>query len=130
MYPEDFCKLARKMVNRRHPILSMNHMDTHQKYKTTFHWHFDFSYEKEDGASEYPCSGLMLVECEDGRYYLEQEFGNEYGAFPGVVESREDLTTEPTFYTSLEAAARAAFALIKQVYPSTPDIRPKEFLED
>jgi hypothetical protein len=104
-------------------------METHHKYNTVFHWHFDFSYEKEDGTSEYPSSGLLLVECEDGRYYLEQEFGTEYAAFPGVVKSRYDLITEPTFYSSLEAAARAAFALIKQVYPSTPDARLTEWLE-
>lgn len=104
-------------------------MDLHYKYATKNHHHFDFTYRADDGF-EYPDSGLMLVQCGDDRWIIVQEFGDEYGRFPGVVKSREDWETEPTFYTDIDAAARSAFALIKQIYPSTPDERLSEFFED
>ena len=105
-------------------------MNTHQKYHTISHHHFDFMYARENGEFDYPHSALMLVECADGRWFIEQEFGEEYDRFPGVVKSGKDLETAPTFYLDVDKVARAAFALIKQVYPGTPDERLAEFLED
>ena len=73
----------------------------------------------------------MLVECGDGRWVLQQEFGNEYSRFTGVLNSGEDVVTEPTFYLDVESAARAAFAPMKQAYPGGYD-DPKyaEWLEE
>ena len=102
-------------------------MNTHQKYSTIEHHHFDFTYRKGDGF-DYPNSGLMLVGCADGRWFIEQEHGDEYSRFPGVVKSGEDLETAPMFYPDVNAVAKAAFALIKHVYPTTPDERLEEFL--
>ena len=104
-------------------------MNTHEKYNTVDHHHFDFSYRTEAGQFDYPSSGLMLVGCADGRWFVQQEFGDEYSEFPGVVKSGEDLDTEPAFYPSVDDAARAAFVFIKQAYPGTPDERLTEFLE-
>lgn len=104
-------------------------MNTHEKYSTVDHHHFDFSYRTADGQFEYPGSGLLLVECADGRWFIQQEFGDEYSQFSGIVKSGEDLDTEPTFYPNVDDTARAAFAFIKQVYPGTPDERLTEFLE-
>lgn len=102
-------------------------MNTHRKYNTVSHHHFDFTFMTPEGGFDYPDSGLMLVECDDGRWFIEQEFGQEYSQFPGVVKSREDLETEPTFYKDLETVAQAAFSLIKLVYPTTPDTHFTEF---
>lgn len=102
-------------------------MNTHQKYQTIGHCHFDFTYRKND-SWEYPESGLLLIECGDGRWFIEQDFGDEYDRFAGVVKSSDDVLTEPTFYANVEDVARAAFALIKQVYPTTPDVRLTDFL--
>lgn len=104
-------------------------MNTHEKYKTVDHHHFDFSYRTTDDKFEYPESGLMLVGGTDGRWFIQQEFGDQYSQIPGIVKSGEDLDTEPTFYPNVDDAARAAFVFIKQVYPGTPDERLTEFLE-
>lgn len=110
-------------------------MNTHVKYQTKNHHHFDWNYQKADGSSDYPHSALMLVECADGRWFLQQEFGDEYSRFAGVLKSGEDLDTEPTFYPDVQSAARAAFNLMKQAYPGGYD-DPKyaewldEFLAD
>ncbi|WP_159185357.1 hypothetical protein [Klebsiella pneumoniae] len=86
----------------------------HTRYDTVNHHHLDYLLDN----GEYPDSGLMLIECCDGRWFILQEFGDEYSRFPGVVCSREDDVTEPVFYPDLEAAARAAFGFIGEVYPS------------
>ncbi len=104
-------------------------MNTHQKYNTVNHHHFGFMYERPDGTSNWPGSELMLVECVDGRWFIEQEAGDEYNQFPGVVKSGQDLDTEPTFYPDVDSCARAAFALIKQVYPGTSDDNLARFLD-
>lgn len=104
-------------------------MNTHEKFNTVDHHHFDFSYRTAADQFDYPDSALMLVECADGRWFVQQEFGEKYSQFPGVVQSGDDLDTAPTFYSNVEEAARAAFAFIKQVYPGTPDERLTEFLE-
>ena len=102
-------------------------MNTHQKYQTINHIHFDFGYV--DGNSwGYPQSELLLVECADGHWFVEQASGDEYSRFPGVVKSAYDLETMPTFYPDVDSAAKAAFALIKQVYPTTPDKHLADFL--
>lgn len=105
-------------------------MDTHTKYQTRKHHHFDWLYSKGDKL-EYPNSALMLVQTGDGRWFLEQEFGTEYSQFEGVVKSGEDLETMPAFYPDVESAARAAFALMKTVYPAGyEDKSLEEFLAD
>jgi len=104
-------------------------MNTHRKYNTVGHIHFDFCYQVGDD-SRYPGSALRLVECADGRWYLEQEFGTEYEVFPGVVKSSTDLDTLPTFFPDVDTAARAAFAFILQVYPGTSTRHLEEFLNE
>lgn len=92
-------------------------MNTHEKYATDEHHHFDWLYEL-GGEWEYPSSGLLLARAGDGRWFIEQAFGREFDRFPGVLRSAEDLETGPTFYPDLAEAARAAFALMAEVYPS------------
>lgn len=105
-------------------------MITHQKFKTIKHHHLDWVYDK-DGKLEYPDSALMLVQAGDGQWFLEQEFGDEFSQFPGVLKSSGDIYTVPTFFPDVESAARAAFALMKQVHPHAYDDRDlDEFLED
>ena len=68
-------------------------MNTHEKYSTVGHHHFDFSYRTAVGQYVYPDSGLMLVECSNGRWFIQQEFGDEYSQFPGIVKSRCSIRT-------------------------------------
>jgi len=105
-------------------------MNTHHKYKTINHIHFVFNYTLPDNKSEYPDAELMLVECADGRWFIEQSTGEKYDQFPGITHSSEDVETQPTFYSDVTTAAQAAFALTKQVYPTTPDSHLHEFLAE
>lgn len=105
-------------------------MNTHQKFKTIKHHHFDWMYAK-DGKLVYPDSALMLVQAGDGQWVLEQEFGDEFSQFAGVLKSAEDMDTVPTFFPDVESAARAAFALMRRVHPLGYEDRDlEEFLED
>jgi hypothetical protein len=88
----------------------------------------DFTYPSADDPSDYPMSGLAIVECSDGRWFIEQDFGTEYSQFPGVVKSGSDLETLPEFYPEPTAAANAAFALIQQVYPTVSRQKLDDFL--
>ena len=108
---------------------SVETMNTHQKFQTKAHHHLDWTYD-QDGQWHYPDSGLMLVQAGDGRWMIEQEFGEEYGGFHGVLKSGDDLDTEPTFYLKVEEAAQAAFAMMKQVYPAYRDEQLQDFLSD
>ncbi len=103
-------------------------MTTHERFQTISHHHLDFNYRDPDGTLNYPRSALMIVECSNGRWFVEQDFGTEYDRFPGILKSRRDLLTHPIFYADDEEAATAAFVLIKQAYPTTPDEFLLEFL--
>lgn len=92
-------------------------MNTHHRFETVKHHHFDWRYAK-DGNLVYPESALMLVQTNDGQWFLQQEFGDEFSQFMGVIKSAEDMSTEPTFFPDLTSAARAAFDLMKRVYPN------------
>lgn len=105
-------------------------MNTHHKYKTINHIHFVFNYDLSDNKSEYPDSELMLVECADGQWFIEQSTGEKYNRFPGITHSGEDVETQPIFYPDVATAARVAFALTKQVFPTTPDRYLHEFLSE
>lgn len=102
---------------------------THQKFKTVGHHHFDFSYKKS-GEIKTPNSTLMIVQTADNRWFIEQEFGTEYSTTPGIIKNRHDLDTEPVFYTDVNEAAKAAFALTKKFYPDVPESLLNEFLEE
>lgn len=99
-------------------------MNTHEKYHTVSHHHFDFLTPE----GEYPESALMIVECEDGRWFIQQEFGDEYSPFPGIVKSGEDIDTVPTFYLDVDSAAAAAFGYIKQIHPLTEESLLSDFI--
>lgn len=103
-------------------------MNVHEHYDTVDHHHLDFSYQTDSGW-EYPDSALMLVQCRDGRWFLQQEFGDKYSRFEGVLNSNDDLETAPTYYDSIGAAARAASGFIKQVYPAFDERKIDDFLE-
>lgn len=98
---------------------------SHIKYQTVNHYHIDFMTN-----NGYPNSALMIVECEDGRFFLEQEFGDEYSQFMGVLKTSYDIETKPVFYSDLKSAAEAAFKIIKIIYPDTPEHHLIDFLNE
>ena len=105
-------------------------MKAHQKYQTIGHHHFDWLC-LIDGVQTYPRSALKLVQAGDGRWFMEQEFGTEYSRFEGVLKSSDDMDTTPVFFPDVESVARAAFELMKQVYPGSFEEKDlEEFLSD
>jgi hypothetical protein len=102
--------------NIGYPAKVVEIVNAHQKYATKSHHHFDWRYRRA-GEFVYPDSGLMLAQVGDGRWIIQQEFGNEFSRFPGVLKSGDDLETEPQFYPTVQDAAKAAFRLMVEVYP-------------
>ena len=95
-------------------IISEAKMNTHEKYNTIDHIHLDMLVPHTDDVD----LGLMLVECENGKWYIEQEFStNAYDA-SGVVKSQTDIITEPVFYPDEESAKKAALNIVKSIYPN------------
>ena len=89
-------------------------MNTHEKYNTVNHIHLDMIVPSIGDVD----LGLMLVECADGKWYIEQEFSTSaYDKVPGVVKSQTDITTKPVFYSNEKEAEKAALDIVKSVYP-------------
>jgi hypothetical protein len=93
-------------------------MSTHVKYNTKDHIHLDFTFQSDADPHDYPSSALCLVECSDGRWFVEQEYGTEYSGFEGIPVSSEDVDTVPHFYSDMRSAAHAAFEHIQRIYPT------------
>ena len=92
----------------------MHKTDTHQLFNTISHEHLDDLVSWATG--EYPDSGLILVECEEGRWFIEQEFGHAFDSFSGISKPKSNSYIEPNFYLTREEALLIALELIKQVY--------------
>ncbi len=89
-------------------------MNTHEKYNTVNHIHLDMLVPYTEDVD----LGLMLVECADGKWYIEQDFSTDvYDKVPGVVKSETDIITEPVFYPDEETAEKAALDIVRSIYP-------------
>ncbi|WGK63446.1 hypothetical protein QAO71_16885 (plasmid) [Halopseudomonas sp. SMJS2] len=99
-------------------------VDTHSLYNTISHEHLDGLVSWARG--EFPNAGLSLVECADGRWFVEVDHGHAYDHLAGV--SRPSITPyiEPIFFQSEAEAQEFAFICIKQVYP---ELKTKELSE-
>lgn len=92
----------------------MTEINTHLKFHTISHEHLDDLVNWSTG--EYPDSGLNLVECEDGRWFIEQDYGHAFDSFIGISKPKSEPYLEPNFYLSRDDALIIALDLIKQVY--------------
>jgi hypothetical protein len=92
-------------------------MNLHQKYQTKNHHHLDWLISDRSGELVYPASALMLAEAGDGRWFIQQEFGDEYDRIPGIAKDAEDIDAELVFYAGVEECVWAAFDLMKKVHP-------------
>lgn len=103
-------------------------VDTHKLYDTINHEHLDSLVSWATG--EFPNAGLNLVECADGRWFVEVDHGRAFDDIAGV--SRPTLTpyTEPAFFQSESEAREFAFTCIKQVYPDLASKDLSEYFSD
>ena len=103
----------------------MKKVDTHQMFKTINHEHLDSLIYFVIG--DYPKSGLVLVECKDGRWFIEQEYGNEFDAISGISKPTSECYIEPNFYSNREEALTKATKLMKSLYPILTDEEISEY---
>ncbi|KWB20820.1 hypothetical protein WL32_16960 [Burkholderia cepacia] len=89
-------------------------LDTHMRYDTIGHEHMSSLIRWDHDNTE----GLyfMLVECRDGRWFLESEFNDEeYDQFPDIYN--ETKSHEVVFYPSRLAALTRALEIANALCP-------------
>ncbi len=93
--------------------------NTHKAYNTVEHEHLDMLVDRASG--NYPSSGLLVVGCADGRWFVEVDFGNDYNQIDGIAKPRLTPFVEPRFFLNEEAATDFAIECIKVVHPELRD---------
>lgn len=102
--------------------------NTHRMYDTVGHEHLDGLVNWAIG--EFPDTGLLLIECRDGRWFVEVEYGDDYDAIAGVSKPNVAPYVEPQFFSSEDDARQFAFTCIKQVYPTLAGRDLAEYYDD
>ncbi|ODS23597.1 hypothetical protein AB835_08270 [Candidatus Endobugula sertula] len=81
--------------------------NSHAFFDTIHHTHIC------DYSGDQSCD-LMLVECRDGRWYIEDNWGGDAQGAKGVFNPY-DQSSYPTFFDSMEAAERRAAEVISGI---------------
>lgn len=89
--------------------------NTHRLYNTVSHEHLDslVNWARRD----FPSSGLNLVECADGRWFVEVDYGDEFDLLDGLSKPHQAPYVEPQFFAERDLALEFAFECIRSVYP-------------
>jgi len=69
--------------------------NTHEIYNTINHEHLDSLVNWARG--EFPSSGLVVVECANGKWFVEVEFGHEFDQFDRISKPEVVPFVEPAF---------------------------------
>ncbi|MFT4060674.1 MAG: hypothetical protein QM652_14160 [Legionella sp.] len=80
-------------------------------------------------TDEYPNSGLVLVACSDGRWFIEVDYGHDFDSLLGISKPKCIPYVEPSFYSSRSDALECALTLINKVYPGLDKTKISEYLE-
>lgn len=94
-------------------------VNTHELYGTVGHRHLDGLAHWATG--EYPGSALSLIECSDGRWFVEVDFGGAFDRIDGVSRPAVEPWREPAFFASEHGAREFAVRCIKAVHPGLAD---------
>jgi len=89
--------------------------NTHAMYRTINHVHLDVLVNW--ALNEFPDAGLNLVECDDGRWFVEVDHGIRFNGMQGVSCPNVAPYVEPQFHADEKAARVFAIACIKNAYP-------------
>ncbi|OJU46026.1 MAG: hypothetical protein BGN96_00990 [Bacteroidales bacterium 45-6] len=57
-----------------------------------------------------------MVECVDGRWFIEVDFGHDFDSFAGISKPKYSPYVAPNFYSNREGALTKALELIRQVH--------------
>jgi len=102
--------------------------NTHAMYETINHEHLDGLVFWASG--EFPDAGLNLVECADGRWFVEVDHGVAFDHIVGVSKPNVAPFIEPAFFHSEVEAREFAFTCIKEVYPELSNKDLSEYYSD
>ena len=81
--------------------------DSHRYFTTINHWHIS------DYSGEIHCD-IMLVACQDGRFYLEDNWGDDAKGHAQVFNPfLKD--SYPTFFNTFDAANEAGAKVVAQI---------------
>ncbi len=105
----------------------MTEINTHLKFNTIGHEHLDDLVSWVIG--ENPDSGLSLVECENGLWFIEQDYGHAFDSFSAISKPKNEPYLEPNFYSNREEALAIAIELIKKVHKNVSDEKILEYLK-
>ncbi|UWE19383.1 hypothetical protein [Herbaspirillum huttiense] len=103
-------------------------MNTHLIYQTIDHQHLDVLVNWAIG--NYPDAGINLVECKDGRWFVEVDFGTKFDGIQGVSRPKVLPFAEPRFWGTEQEARDFAIACIKQAYPETAAINLQQWFDN
>lgn len=67
-------------------------------------------------TGEFPTSGLILVECANGKWFVEIDHGHDYDDVAGVSKPRIEPYVTPEFFDNQEMAKDFAISVLKSKY--------------
>lgn len=102
--------------------------NTHAMYQTIGHQHLDSLVYWATG--EFPDAGLNLVECQDGRWFVEVDHGNRFNQIDGISRPNIAPYVEPQFFGSEQEARVFAIACIKQAHTEVGNKNLQEWFDD
>lgn len=107
--------------------MEMNKINTHKIYNTISHEHLDDLVHFSTG--EHPDSGLLIVECENGSWFIEQDYGNAFDSFSGISKPHVHPYLNPVFYENREEALAVSIELIKLIHKGIDESKISEYLK-
>jgi hypothetical protein len=102
--------------------------NTHVMFNTVGHQHLDSLVYWATG--DFPGEGLNLVECADGRWFVEVDHGEGFNAFEGVSRPNVAPYAEPRFFADEMGARAFAIECIQKRYPDLQKRDLNEWFED
>lgn len=102
--------------------------NTHTMFDTVSHNHLDCLVLWATG--EFPGSGLNLVGCADGRWFVEVDFGDGFPQIAGISHPNIAPYCLPEFFPDELSAREFAFECIRQLYPAAAGKDLHAYYED
>ncbi|HAU0311427.1 TPA: hypothetical protein JBF89_13340 [Legionella pneumophila] len=101
--------------------------NTHELFNTVSHEHLDDFILFVTG--KYPDSCLGLVECKNGLWFIEQDFGNAFDSMTSISRPKIFPYNEPKFFKNRSDAFDYALNVLIQHYKITNQNKIDEYLK-
>lgn len=103
-------------------------LNTHTLYKTVNHEHLDSLVNW--AMNDFPDSGINLVECQDGRWFVEVDHGEAFNQIEGISKPDIQPYREPRFFSSEDGARQFAYTCLRHVYPDLEGVDLDAYYSD